>query len=319
VIAECKNLKRTPRLIVHGGAWSIPDSLLDAHLEGIRSAVCNIFPQLESGLSAIDAVELAVKEMELNPCFDAGRGSFLNELGEIEMDAMIMDGRTLDFGSVAALKNFLHPVSIARRLMEETEHCMLVGKGAALFARKTGFVEAGPEKLLVGRELDFYRKIKDDPDFRTHHAFLPSPMGTVGAVAMDTHGNLAAATSTGGTPRKLSGRVGDSPIIGAGTYAENGTGAVSATGWGESILRVMLAKRCIDLFTSFTAREAAIEAIKYLSNKVDGRAGLIGISSNGEYAFAHNTKRMAFAFIDASGREHVFIEKDRIASQGQEY
>ena len=297
-----------PRLIVHGGAWNIPEDLFGAHLFGIKKAIREAFPTLAAGGSALDAVEIAVQFMEEEPCFDAGRGSFLNNVGEIEMDAMIMDGKTLDFGAVAAIQNFLHPVSIARKVMEDSEHCILAGEGAASFALEQGFLMSEPSELLTKRELEFYHQIKNDPNFRTHHSFVPSPMGTVGAVAMDRFGNIAAATSTGGTPRKLAGRVGDSPIIGSGTYAENEVGGISSTGWGESILRVMLAKRCCDAFVNFPAMEAAKRSIDFLAERVNGRAGLVGIASDGQYAYAHNTHKMAHAFIEENGEIHAFME-----------
>ncbi len=289
------------KLIVHGGAWNIPDEYAAAHLRGVRSAVEQIYPQLQRGMSAIDAVEAAVNILEADPTFDAGRGAFLNEDGEIELDAMIMDGRTLDLGAVAALQNILHPVSVARQVMEKTEHCFLVGRGAQTFARREGFKEVAPEELLTERELEFFKKIKDDPGFRTRNPFDSLPMDTVGAVAMDEQGNLAAATSTGGTARKLRGRVGDSPIPGAGAYADNQTGAVSATGWGESIMKVLLSKTTCDLFGQGSAMDAARVGIRILQDRVNGLGGVIGIDSKGAYAFAHNTPKMAFAYLGADG------------------
>ncbi len=291
-----------PRLIVHGGAWNIPDELDTDHLNGVRRAVEQVYPALEKGMPALDAVEKAVNILEEDPTFDAGRGAFLNERGEIELDAMVMDGATLNFGAVAAVQNILHPVSLARRVMEKTEHHFLVGSGAQLFARRMNIPELGPEELLTERELSFYRKIKNDPTFYTRKPFEAHPMDTVGAVAMDIHGNLAVATSTGGTPRKLSGRVGDTPVVGAGAYADNHSGAVSATGWGESILRVLLSKTACDLFLAHSPGEAARKAIQILQQKARGLGGIIGINRSGEYAFAHNTRKMAFAYPRLSGQ-----------------
>ena len=287
-----------PKLIVHGGAWNIPDEYDVAHINGVTAAISAIYPKLAGGLSALDAVEAAVNILEEDPTFDSGRGAFLNERGEVELDAMIMDGRTLDFGSVAALQNILHPVSVARKVMEETEHCMLVGEGALLFAKKMGFEELPPEALLTDRELDFFQKIKNKEAFKTHHPFefQNLPMDTVGAVAMDENGNIAAATSTGGTARKLVGRVGDSPICGAGAYADNELGGASATGWGESIMKILLSKTAVDLFGKRPAMEAARESIFILQKKVSGLGGIIGIDKNGQYALAHNTPKMAYAF-----------------------
>jgi beta-aspartyl-peptidase (threonine type) len=294
-----------PKLIVHGGAWNIPGEYVPDHLAGVRQAVAAVYPQLLEGLCALDAVEAAVNLLEANPTFDAGRGAFLNELGEIELDAMIMDGRSLAIGAVAALRNVLHPVSVARRVMEATEHCLLVGEGALSFAKKSGFEILPPEALLTERELAFYQQILRDPDFRTHHPFEEEPRDTVGAVALDSRGNIAAATSTGGTARKMQGRVGDSPIAGAGAYADNALGGVSATGWGESIMKVLLSKTVCDFFGQQGANEAANRGIAVLEQKVRGRGGVIGINCRGEYGMAHNTPKMAFAYFSAEKNEVV--------------
>lgn len=285
-----------PKLIVHGDAWNIPDEFVAAHLNGVQNAIQQIYPLLSNGLCALDAVEKAVNTLEADPTYDAGCGTFLNEVGEIELDALIMDGRDLNVGSVAAVQNLLHPVSLARKVMEETQHCLLVGKGAVKFAKQINFQELPPEELLTERELIFFNKIKNDSTFRTELPFEFTPMDTVGAVAMDTNGNFAAATSTGGTARKLVGRVGDSPMVGAGGYADNELGAVSTTGWGESIMKVLLAKTVCDGFENQSAMAAAQRGIAILKRKMNGLGGVIGINHRGEYAFAHNTPRMAFAY-----------------------
>lgn len=287
-----------PKLIIHGGAWNIPIHLHDAHVKGCTVSVEKIYTKLSQGLHALDAVEEAVVVMEEDPTFDAGRGAFLNSIGEVELDAIICNGNTLEFGAIAAIPNILHPVSAARLIMEKSEHCFLVGKGAQNFLRNHQFPEVKVEALLTERELVYYRKIKADPEFTTRKPFDPHGSGTVGAVAMDREGNLAAATSTGGTPRKLPGRVGDSPVIGAGAYADNKLGAVSTTGFGESILKTLLAKRVCDYFENYTAQDAAREGIQELENRVDGLAGIVGINTSGEYAFYHNTKYMAFAYFE---------------------
>lgn len=289
------------RLIVHGGAWNIPAHLHANHISGVHTVIEQVYPKLVQGISALDAVEQAVNILEADDTYDAGRGAFLNELGEIELDAMIMDGQKLDFGAVSALQNILHPVSVARKVMEKTEHCYLTGQGAQKFAQQTGFQTLDPKELLTARELEFYHKIKDEPSFRTHHPFEFRPSDTVGAVAMDAHGNLAAATSTGGTARKMQGRVGDSPIAGAGGYADNQSGAVSATGWGESIMRVLLSKTVCDAFLQHSANEAAQLGIDILQQRVQGMGGVIGINKAGDYAFAYNTPFMAYAYQAAHG------------------
>jgi beta-aspartyl-peptidase (threonine type) len=290
-----------PAIIVHGGAWSIPDEYDNDHIQGVYHAVADIYPHLKNGMSALDAVEFAVKNLEADPTFDAGRGAFLNAIGEIELDAIIADGATLNFGAVAAVQNILHPVSLARLVMERTEHTFLVGTGAQLFARKNGIPELRTEVLLTPRELEFYEQIKNDPEFYSHKPFEPKPNGTVGAVAIDVAGNLAAATSTGGTPRKHPGRVGDSPIIGAGAYADNKLGAASATGWGESIMKILISKTACDLIQFHSAKVAAEMAVNLLRERVNGWGGIILIDRNGNIGFAHNTTKMAFAYADPSG------------------
>lgn len=287
-------------MIVHGGAWSIPDEYDKNHLQGVHHAVAEIYPHLNDGMPALDAVESAVKILEADPTFDAGRGAFLNAIGEIELDAIIMDGRTLNCGAVAAVQNILHPISLARLVMERTDHCFLVGKGAQLFARQNGILELQPEALLTPRELEFYEQIKNDPEFYSHKPFEPTLKGTVGAVAIDVDGNLAAATSTGGTPRKHPGRVGDSPIVGAGAYADNQMGAASATGWGESIMKILLSRTACDLLQTHSVDQAAKLAIERLGDRVSGWGGIILIDRNGAIGFAHNTTKMAFAYADPS-------------------
>ena len=286
-----------PRVIVHGGAWSIPDKYVDVHVNGVHHAIAKVYPELLNGMPALDAVEAAVRILEEDPTFDAGRGAFLNAVGEIELDAMIMDGATLNFGALIAVQNILHPISVARRVMEDTEHCILAGTGAQQFARQIGIPEIDPRELLTRRELEFYQQIKNDPTFKTKNPFEATPKGTVGAVALDKGGNLAAATSTGGTPRKLPGRVGDAPLVGAGTYADNRTGAASATGWGESIMKVLLSKTACDLLLNYPAMTAAEKSIEVLKQRVNGWGGIILIDREGNYGFTHNTEKMAFAYV----------------------
>jgi L-asparaginase / beta-aspartyl-peptidase len=286
-----------PAIIVHGGAWDIPDSAVFVHKSGCKNAVEIGWNILANYGTALDAVTQAVVSLENDPTFDAGKGAFLNQVGQIELDASIMDGSNLDAGSVAALGNFQNPVLVARKVMESTEHVLLVGKGAEQFVLDSGFSPCKTEELLVGRELERYRQLLLKKDFHAKQVFEKHPKGTVGAVAIDRDGNLAAATSTGGTPQKMQGRVGDTPIIGAGTFADNELGAVSCTGWGESILKTLLAKTACDLLEiSENVQEACESAINVLENKVAGRGGLILISNLGKIGFAFNTPRMVFAY-----------------------
>lgn len=298
-----------PKCIIHGGAWNIPEPYESDHIEGIKKALMAVYPQLLKGISAIDAVEMAVNVLEEDPTYDAGRGAFLNAQGEIELDAIIVDGRNIDFGAVAGIKDMLHPVSVARAVMDHTEHCFLIGQGANEFALRRGFEEMPVEELLTARELEYYWKIKNDPHFLTHLPF-DHPSDTVGAVVLDVNGNIAAATSTGGTPRKMAGRVGDSPLLGAGAYADNTIGGVSTTGWGESIMRSLLAKRTIDLLEDLSPEEAVEKSLAMLKDRFNGLAGMIGITASGEYFKGYNTPKMAYGYIEDDGTIITHIRKN---------
>lgn len=301
-------MARKPRLIVHGGAWDIPAEQEADHLAAVRRAVETAYPQLLTGMSALDAAEAAVRVLEEDPALNAGRGAVLNAHGEIELDAMLMDGRTLRVGAVGAVRGILHPVTLARAVMERSGHCFLVGSGALEFAREAGIPEVDPRELVTERELVYYRKhIQNNPRYTAGTTFGSVSADTVGAVAMDADGNLAAATSTGGTPGKRRGRVGDTPIVGAGTYADNQTGAASTTGWGEYIMRVALAKTATDLLATRPAMEAAAAAIQILNDRVQGLGGIILIDRHGSYGFAYNTPKMALAKMDDAGVAEVQI------------
>ena len=306
-------------IIVHGGAWDIPERMVEDHLRGCSVAAEVGGSVLEVGGSALDAVEAAVRSMARDPTFDAGHGSFMNREGAVEMDAVIMDGRTLRAGSVAAVRNILHPVTLARRLMEHTDHVMVVGEGANLFAAEMG-IEATPEdELLVGRELERWRELRKDPKFRAKVIFEPPaahrpdelPGDTVGAAALDRNGDTAAATSTGGTPKKRMGRVGDSPIVGAGAYADNTTGAISATGWGEPIILSCLSRRVLDqVERGFPPAEAATIALDDMLDRFDGRGGVILVSPDGTLTATFTTPRMAYAYWRPDGKGvRVHIEE----------
>lgn len=292
------------RIVVHGGAWAIPDKIVEAHLQGCAAAAIEGGRVLEGDGSALDAVEAAVRVMEEDPTFDAGRGSFLNREGAVEMDAVIMDGAHLKAGSVAAVRNILHPVSLARMVMERTDHVLLVGEGANLFASEMGVDATPEEELLVGRELERWRKLREDPRFKARVIFEPPvakpswdvPGDTVGAVALDGEGHLAAATSTGGTPKKRMGRVGDSPLVGAGAYADDATGAVSATGWGEPIILACLSRRVLEFIERGMGPGAAARAaLDEMLARHEGRGGVILVAPDGSITASFNTPRMAYA------------------------
>jgi len=280
-------------LIVHGGAWNIPKELETACLQGVEKAASVGIECLLNNDSALEAVEVAVKCMEDNPTFDAGTGSVLNSEGEVEMDAAIMDGRTLNAGAVAAVKNIRNPVSLARKVMENSNHLFIVGEGANKFAALHKFEKF--EGLVVKREIERWKKLRSE---YVKTMRFSEGNETVGAVAIDSYGNIAAATSTGGVPFKLPGRVGDSCLIGCGLYADNEVGGVSATGHGESIIRVALSKAvCDHLEKGLTAQDAAEESIKTLERKVNGRGGVIVLDKKGEIGIAYNTPKMARACI----------------------
>ncbi len=286
--------------IVHGGAWDIPDDLVEAHRNGVRQALAIGWNILVNGGSAAEAVEKSVNFMEDDPTFDAGRGSFVNAVGEIELDASIMDGTTFRAGAIAAVQNIRNPISLARLIMDRSEHILLAGAGAVRFAQEHGITQCRKEDLLVGRELDRWKQIQSGKkNVSTKDAFRKKgPHDTVGAVALDRTGVIASGTSTGGTPNKYPGRVGDSPLIGCGTYADSLVGGASCTGWGEAIIKVVLAKTVIDLmeYNGGDPADASKQAILQLEKKADGFGGVIVLNNNGVPAVAFNTPRMARAY-----------------------
>ncbi len=303
-----KRLKKFS-LIVHGGAWDIPKKFHQAHLKGMEKVAGLGYDLLKDGAGAVETVIEVVKELEENSTFDAGCGSFLNRAGEVEMDALIMDGLDLSVGAVAAIQNVQHPILAADMVRKKSEHILLVGQGATKFSHQHGLPFCPTERLLVGRELKRYQVLKQKINFRTRDYF-ESPLpgrDTVGAIAYDQSGNLAVATSTGGTPHKLPGRVGDTPLVGAGAYADNRHGAAASTGWGESIMKILLAKTAVDAMQKRTVQQAAKQAVSLLNKKVDGRGGIICINNKGQVAYAYNTTFMARAIADQSGLYHVGI------------
>jgi L-asparaginase / beta-aspartyl-peptidase len=270
------NSLQRPSIIVHGGAGPIRDDSLAARLDGCKAAALAGWQILEAGGSALDAAEAAVVVLEDNPLFNAGTGSTLNSLGKVEMDAAIMSSESLRAGAVAALSEVKNPINLARRVLEDGRHVMLAGDGALDFARAIGFPECAPELLIVESEKKRWQ----------------SKHGTVGCVAFDGAGKLAAATSTGGIFDKLPGRVGDSPLLGCGTYA-NDYGAASCTGHGEAIMRLVLAKTAVDFLRAGTdVQVAARMAVDELANKLHSSGGIILIDRSGKLGYARNTTHM---------------------------
>jgi len=348
-----------PSIIVHGGAYAIPERHRAQHLRGVRLAARVGYGVLSRGGTAIEACEAAVRVLEDDPVFDAGTGSVLNAAGEVEMDAIICDGTGRDFGAVCALKNTKNPISVARKVLEDTSHCILVGNGATRFARNMCKFPFIPNGALVTPEMSaelgamerkyersvktFYNDVANDDGKRDGHTigtghaakpkainsrlsgtgvwgrqkFRPPGHDTVGCVCRDAKGNIASATSTGGITAKLPGRVGDSPIFGAGAYADSDVAGISTTGHGESILRVMLAANVVwrlrgrqnDLGRSESAQSSSSvsplttirQSLDSMKSTTGGCGGVILIDSTGECYHWHTTSLMSWASVSKAG------------------
>lgn len=296
-----------PVVLVHGGAGDIPDSRVVPKLAGVRRAARRGYKVLSSGGSVIDAVQVAVQDMEDDEYFNAGYGSVLNADGEVEMDAIIMEGQELKAGSVAAIRNVAHPVDVARLVMEKTPHVMLVGEGAKRFANEQGVPEVTIEKLVT----EFAKACLE----RTQKTGVSGTtelrdVGTVGAVAVDAEGHVAVATSTGGICGKLVGRVGDTPLPGCGGYADDSIGAVSTTGHGESIMRFCLAHTILTFMEQGkSTNEATLDGCKAMTDRVGNSAGAITVSNKGEIGIGFTSDRMAWAY-QCRGKVYSGIDKD---------
>ena len=286
-----------PVLVVHGGAWAIPDDMVEPHRNGVRNAMAAGWGVLERGGSALDAVEEAVVILENDETFDAGRGSFLNRDGRVQMDALIMDGATLRAGGVGCVERIRNPVRAARKILSESPHVYFVAEGAERFAAEHGIPLCRNEDLILPREVERLREFQARPEDQKADLFAPAiSHDTVGAVALDRDGNIAAATSTGGTLGKAPGRLGDSSLIGCGCYADNKSAAASTTGWGEPIMKLVLAKWAADRVAAGNMPGwVAAEAINYLESRLQGHGGMILLNSSGHFGIFHNTPRMAWA------------------------
>jgi beta-aspartyl-peptidase (threonine type) len=334
-----------PVLLIHGGAWAMPDDAVAAHERGIAAALAAGWAALHRGGSALDAVEAAVTVMEDDDNFDAGRGSFLTRDGRVQLDALLMNGADLRAGGVACVERLRHPIQAARLVLERSPHVYFVAAGAERFAAQHGMTLIDNTELIVPRErerlMSFQRAEAagardttfsgaaqdqaameeeishalpdelrlDDPTLHSHD--------TVGAVALDAQGNLAAGTSTGGTLSKAPGRVGDSSLIGCGCYADNGA-AVSLTGWGEPMMKLVLGKWAVDrVAAGDSPQQAARSAIDYLFTRLGGHGGIILLGADGQIGLAHNTPRMAWGVATAAGFQQGVIfneqEQERIA------
>jgi L-asparaginase / beta-aspartyl-peptidase len=286
---------RVPSIVVHGGAGADPLDDRDELRAGIRGAIAAGWSVLWAGGRALDAVEAAVCALEDHPRFNAGRGSVLTAAGTVETDASIMDGDRLACGAVGAVIGIANPITLARRVLEARRHVLLVGEGAVAFARAAGVPECDPATLVTERQ-------------RNRHAMSAERTtevgGTVGAVALDRHGTTAAATSTGGIAGKLPGRVGDSALIGCGTYADSTLGGVSCTGDGEAIIRVVLARRALDYLREAGDPDyAAKVAVDLLVDEGAGRGGLILLDWRGRGGWAHSTPFMPVGWMAPSEPE----------------
>jgi L-asparaginase / beta-aspartyl-peptidase len=280
---------RVPTLIVHGGAGADPTDGRDELRTGMRAAVVAGWRVLGEGGRAVDAVEAAVRALEDHPRFNAGRGAVLTAAGAVELDASIMEGDRLRCGAVGAVRGIANAITLARRVMDDGHHVLLVGDGALQFARAASLPECDPASLVTERQ----RRRWLDRQRVPGAAGTVDAAGTVGAVALDRHGTMAAATSTGGIAGKLPGRVGDSALIGSGTYADSTLGGVSCTGDGEAIIRVVLARRALDyLKEADDAAYAAQVAVDLLVEEGQGHGGLILLDWRGRTGYAHSTPFM---------------------------
>ncbi len=317
-------------LVIHGGAGTLLKSTMTpekekVYREGLQTALNAGNEVLKKGGSALDAVEAAIKTMEDNPLFNAGKGAVFTNEGRNEMDAAIMDGKTLKAGAVAGVTTVKNPITAARAVMDKSEHVMMAYKGAEKFAAQNGCTIVDPSYFYTESRWKSLQavKAKDSADNAkrndsSHTYLLHQPgnfdykYGTVGAVALDVNGNLAAATSTGGMTNKKFGRIGDSPIIGAGTYANNATCAISCTGWGEFFIRLAMAKSVSDRMelAHESLQDAANEMILQKLAGLGGDGGLIAVDKEGNIAMPFNTQGMYRGYIKSNGETEIKMYKE---------
>ena len=341
LIAQTRNDSSNIVLVIHGGAGTILRASMTpakeaAYKTALTEALQKGYDTLKKGGSSIDAVELAVRILEDCPLFNAGKGAVFTHEGKNEMDAAIMNGNTLAAGSVAGVTTIRNPVSTARAVMEKSKHVMMMGPGAEKFAASVGqkivdpsyfYTQERYDGLLKAKDLELKESMEDalknmkkmvkDSSVKTKPGAFRQPenrdnkYGTVGAVALDRYGNLAAATSTGGMTNKKFGRVGDAPIIGAGTYANNATCAVSCTGWGEYFIRLVVGKTISDLmeYKNYSIQKAADEVCMKQVPKLGGDGGLIALDKKGNFTMPFNTAGMYRGYIK-NGKAVVKIYKD---------
>ena len=317
----CAMMKKTDQttkesfcLVIHGGAGVISRTELTGRKEADYRAVLEEslqtgFRILATNGTSLDAVAAAVRVMEDSPLFNAGKGAVLNQEGVVELDAAVMEGSTLKAGAVAAAREIRNPIDAARAVMERTPHVLLVGPGADAFAKETGLPTERPEYFITEPRRKQLREIMDKKGARSEASHGNSNIGTVGAAALDQSGNLAAGTSTGGLAGKRAGRVGDSPIIGAGTFADNATCAVSGTGHGEFFIRYGVARDISDLmkYRKLTLQQASDEVVMKTLVKAGGEGGVIAVDHSGNIAMPFNSEGMYRGYIRQDGKPHVSI------------
>ncbi|MCF7559459.1 isoaspartyl peptidase/L-asparaginase [Sabulilitoribacter multivorans] len=313
-------------IVIHGGAGTILKTNMTPEKEAayqakLEEAIKVGYDILKNGGSSLDAVEKTINVMEDSPLFNAGKGAVFTNAETNELDASIMDGKTLNAGASAGTTTVKNPINLARAVMEKSPHVMLSGKGAETFAEEQGLTIVEPDYFFTENRFQALKKIKDSEKIELDHndkqAFYDheikdSKFGTVGCVALDKNGNLAAGTSTGGMTNKRYGRIGDAPIIGAGTYANNNTCAVSSTGWGEFFIRAMVAHDISALmeYKGLTLQEAAKEVIQKKVPELGGDGGIIAIDKNGNMVMEFNTAGMYRASMNDKGELFLGIYKD---------
>lgn len=314
-------------IAIHGGAGTILKENMTPELEAaytakLKEAVTVGYTILKNGGSSLDAVEKTINVLEDSPLFNAGKGAVFTNEGKNELDASIMEGKTLNAGAVAGVTNVKNPINLARAVMEKSEHVMFAREGAEVFAQQNGIETVDPSYFYTESRMKALERAKqreaveldhDDAQTSNYDSFIKdSKFGTVGCVALDKEGNLAAGTSTGGMTNKRWGRVGDSPIIGAGTYANNKTCAVSSTGWGEYFIRGVVAYDIAAMmeYKQVSLNEAAKEVIQNKLTALGGDGGIIAIDNKGNIAMEFNTAGMYRASVDVNGNVNVAIYKE---------
>ncbi len=311
-------------LAIHGGAGTIlkqdmTTELEQAYIKGLEESLVAGFAVLEQGGSSVNAVKTAIVVLEDNLLFNAGRGSVFTKKGVQEMDAAIMDGKDLSAGSVAGIRNIRNPIELAAEVMLNSNHVFLSGKGANDFAIKQGIKLEPDEYFFSQFRYDQWKEIRDSDNYSLDHTnkgleelMKDKKFGTVGAVACDKDGNIAAATSTGGMTNKKYGRIGDSPLIGAGTYANNRTCAISCTGHGEPFIRAVAAYdvSCLMEYKGMSLQEAMNEVVNVKLVKMEGEGGMIGVDANANVAMILNSAGMYRAMQNSSGKKYIGIYKD---------